>query len=99
MTRDEKLNAYRDTIQSIFARNMLAIDRSAEWTQEERTGTAICALSSALGAASGMWQMVNPHLHGAPVHVCIDDLMGVLREVLAQRRPQPLHVVAGKDTP
>jgi hypothetical protein len=90
------LNQYRSAVEIAFTQNMLAISRDVSFTQEERAGTALCALASAIGGAAGIWQNANPQLQNAPIEAAIEDMFGVLKDVLAQRGKPKMRLVTAR---
>ena len=93
MSKQPSLQIYRDTIEAMTRTNIRAIMADSRYSEAERLGTAIIALTAIIGGTAGPWAAHHPHLHNAPLEAVIRDMLGLLTETLCQTKKPDLKVV------
>ena len=87
MTRESKLDKYRDQVGDIFLQNMKTVMASEQWNDAEKAGTLALLAVSVLSSAAFAVGNVEERLKNAPPEAQIDDMLNMLRKILVENKP------------
>lgn len=91
----DTLAQYRKVMQAVMVENIIAMAKDQRWSQEDRAGTVLTALTSAIGASAAVWRETQQHLKHAPVEAVVRDLLDLVAEVICKPKAPNLTVVDG----
>lgn len=87
MTKNPKLDAYRDAVGAVFTANISNLLADTRWTEKEKAGTLTLLATSILSHAAFLVGTVDPRLKNAPPEAQIDDMLTLMREILVIKKP------------
>lgn len=96
MMHKNTLEGYRDAIMQVVHANNQSLLLEDRMNDKQRAGTALLMAAASVSFAAGLVSKTEPHLKNAPMDAQIDDLLGLLRDTLIQKKPV-LNVVNSEE--